>query len=275
MIQESELSDPVLDVQNLTVKFKVDGREKSILDDVSFSLSNRETLGIVGESGSGKSVTALSILKLIPEPPLLSVKGKILYKGKDLALLRAKEMRPIRGKEIGFIFQEPLTALNPVFTIGDQIVETIRVHEGASKGQARDLAVELLKEVGLPEPELRLKSYPHQLSGGMRQRAMIAMALSCSPEILIADEPTTALDVTIQAQILDLFNKLKEERRMSMIFITHDLGVIAEIADRVLVMHEGSVKEYASVEEIFHTPAHPYTRKLLSLVLERSRRGRI
>jgi oligopeptide transport system ATP-binding protein len=265
--------EPVLEVRNLSLTFKTEGRETSILEDISFALGDRQTLGIVGESGSGKSVTALSILKLIPSPPLFRMSGEIHFRKKDLAAVSSKEMRSIRGKEIGFIFQEPMTALNPVLTIGDQIMETIRVHERVSRREARDRAVILLKEVGIPAPELRIKSYPHELSGGMRQRAMIAMSLSCGPAVLIADEPTTALDVTIQAQILELFRKLKEERRMSMIFITHDLGVIAEVADEVLVMHGGAVKEYGTVEDIFHAPSHPYTRNLLGLLPGRSRHG--
>jgi len=258
--------DSLLEVRNLSVAFEVNGREIPILQDVSFSLASRQTLGIVGESGSGKSVTALSLLKLIRRPPLLTMSGEILYRGKDLVELPSGEMRAIRGKEIAFIFQEPMTALNPVLTIGDQITEMIRAHERAGKKDARMRALQLLMEVGMSAPQMRMKSYPHELSGGMRQRAMIAMAISCNPSILIADEPTTALDVTIQAQILDLFRKLKDERRMSMLFITHDLGVIAEIADEVLVMHEGSVKEYAGVEDLFLAPKHPYTQKLLSLL---------
>ncbi len=262
---------PVLDVRNLSVTFGVKGREVPIVKDISFTLGERRTLGIVGESGSGKSVTALSLLKLIPSPPLRRMTGEVLYRGRDLAPLPPARLRPIRGKDVAFIFQEPMTALNPVFTIGDQIVEMIRVHEGVSAKDARDRAVELLREVRIPDPALRMKSYPHELSGGQRQRAMIAMALSCGPSVLIADEPTTALDVTIQAQILELFKELKEERRMSLIFITHDLGVIAEVADEVMVMHGGEVMEYGDVEQIYHAPAHPYTRKLLALLPRRGR----
>ncbi len=264
---------PLLVVRDLCVDFMANGREIPIVSEISFELHERETLGIVGESGSGKTVTALSIPGLIPSPPLSGLRGGIAYRGKDLLDLPRSEMRRIRGKEIAMIFQEPMTALNPVITIGEQIVEMIRAHEKVSAREARERAVELLREVGMPGPELRMKSYPHQLSGGQRQRAMIAMAISCGPSILIADEPTTALDVTVQAQILDLFRQLKEERRMSILFITHDLGVIAEVADRVLVMSEGRVRECAPVEEIFHAPKHPYTRKLLSLLPGRSRYG--
>lgn len=259
-------SPPLLEVTNLTVAFTVGGSDVPIIQDVSFPLYEHKTLGIVGESGSGKSVTALSILRLIPSPPLCGMSGEIRFGNKDLATLPLKDLRPIRGKEIAFIFQEPMTALNPVLTIGSQIMEMIRVHERASKGDARERAIGLLREVGIPAPELRMKSYPHEMSGGMRQRAMIAMALSCNPSLLIADEPTTALDVTIQAQVLELFKRLREERRMSILFITHDLGVIAEMADDVLVMHQGMVREYGPVESVFASPSHPYTRRLLSFL---------
>lgn len=258
-------TDPILEVRNLFVTFTVKGREEAILHDLSFSLTGRQTLGIVGESGSGKSITALSILKLISTPPLKKMSGEIRYRGLDLMPLSTHKMRSIRGKEIAIIFQEPVTALNPVLAIGDQIIETIRAHNREGRGDARDRGIELLREVGISNPELRMKNYPHELSGGMRQRAMIAMALSCAPSILIADEPTTALDVTIQAQILELFKKLKDERQMSILFITHDLGVIAEIADTVLVIHEGRMVEYNHVENIFHAPSHPYTQKMVTV----------
>ncbi|MCP4695312.1 MAG: ABC transporter ATP-binding protein [Gammaproteobacteria bacterium] len=256
----------MLEVSNLTVDFRLKGKEVSILKDISFSLGKRQTLGIVGESGSGKSVTAMSVLKLISTPPLQKMSGQINYRGRDLLMLSDREMRAVRGKEIGFVFQEPMTALNPVLTIGEQITEVILAHEKTTKREARERAVDLLKETGISTPARRMRNYPHEMSGGMRQRAMIAMALSCGPRVLIADEPTTALDVTIQAQILGLFEKLQEERRMSLIFITHDLGVIAEIADQVLVMVGGRVAEYAPVDKIFHAPAHAYTRKLLALL---------
>jgi len=254
---------PILAVRDLSVTFADKGRAVTILHDLSFSLLHQQVLGMVGESGSGKSVTALSILKLVPRPPLKKMSGEIRYEGHDLIPFSSREMRSIRGKEIGFIFQEPAAALNPVLTIGDQIMEMIRAHKGVSKKKTREMGIELLREVGMSSPEFRMKNYPHELSGGMRQRAMIAMALSCSPRILIADEPTTALDVTIQAQILELFKKLKKERQMSILFITHDLGVIAEIADKVLVIHEGRMVEYDSVENIFHFPAHPYTQQMI------------
>jgi len=269
--QEQSIS--LLEVKNLDVSFKTEGGVVPILNRISFSLQEQQTLGIVGESGSGKSVTAMSILRLIGRPPLHEMSGKIRYNHTDLLSCSGKQMQKVRGKEIGFIFQEPMTALNPVFTVGDQIEEMIRTHKEVSKKEARIKGIGLLTEVGIPSPKQRMKNYPHELSGGMRQRAMIAMALSCSPKILIADEPTTALDVTVQAQILELFKKLKEEHRMSIIFITHDLGVIAEIADQVLIMHNGTVIESNTVEEIFHYPAHPYTRKLLSLLPGRKKSG--
>ena len=257
----------LLEVKDLSVTFFGKGEsEIKILEDISFSLEEGRILGIVGESGSGKSVTALSLLGLHSSPPLKSISGKAIYQGKDLLQLSNKKMRSIRGKKIAFIFQEPMTALNPVFTIGDQIIETIRSHEKSSKQVAIEKGKALLQEVGLTNPSLRMKNYPHELSGGMRQRAMIAMALSCDPELLIADEPTTALDVTIQAQILELLKEIIKARKMSVIFITHDLGVIAEIADYVLVMKDGKVIEYDSVDNIFHHPTHPYLQELLSLI---------
>jgi ABC-type dipeptide/oligopeptide/nickel transport system ATPase component len=269
-MRKPDRAEPILEVRNLSVTFTVKGREVSILNDLSFSLGHRETLGMVGNSGSGKSVTALSILKLLPTPPLQKMSGEIRYRGRNLLPLSNRGIRAIRGKEIAFIFQEPMTALNPVLSIGDQIIEMIRAHKGGLKREARDQGIELLREVGMPGPELRMRNYPHELSGGMRQRATIAMALSCTPSILIADEPTTALDVTIQAQILELFRKLKEERQMSILFITHDLGVIAEIADEVLVIHEGRGVESGHVENIFHAPAHPHTQEILSLLPKRN-----
>lgn len=264
---------PLLEVRHLSVVFHLKGREVPILHDVSFQLPASRTLGIAGESGSGKSVTALSILRLIPSPPLGKMTGEIRYARRDLLDLPVSHLRSIRGREIAIVFQEPMTALNPVVTIGDQIVEAIRTHEKASRKEAGDRAVELLREVGIPAPVRRMRAYPHELSGGMRQRAMIAMAVSCNPRVLIADEPTTALDVTVQAQVLELFRKLREERKMSMIFITHNLGVLAEIADELLVMQGGSVREHGPVEAVFHSPSHPYTRELLSLLPGRNRHG--
>ncbi|MCG8337225.1 MAG: ABC transporter ATP-binding protein [Proteobacteria bacterium] len=257
---------PLLRVNNLTVTFKSSGEQKIILDDVSFELKRNSTLGIVGESGSGKTITALSILNLIPTPPLESIKGQIFFENRDLLECNRAEWRGIRGKRIAYIFQEPMTALNPVLTIGDQITEMVRAHESISKKDAIQKAVTLLEEVGIPSPMQRLKNYPHELSGGMRQRAMIAMALSCGPDILIADEPTTALDVTIQAQVLELFKSLIQSRGMSILFVTHDLSVMAEIADHIIVLKNGKVVEYAAIQEIFKTPQHPYTRELLALI---------
>jgi oligopeptide/dipeptide ABC transporter ATP-binding protein len=218
-----------------------------------------ETLGVVGESGCGKSVTALSVMRLIPDPPGKIVQGSIRFDGRDLVTLPAEEMRKIRGNRIGMIFQEPMTSLNPVFTVGDQIIEAVVLHKGVSYEQGRARAVEMLRKVGIPSPESRVDDYPHQMSGGMRQRVMIAMALSCDPALLIADEPTTALDVTIQAQILELMRKLQDELGMSILLITHDLGVVAQNAQHVAVMYAGKVVEYSNTREVFGNPRHPYT----------------
>ncbi|RMF87598.1 MAG: ABC transporter ATP-binding protein [Nitrospinota bacterium] len=245
-----------------TYFFTSEGLAKAV-DGVSLEVQAGETLGVVGESGCGKSVTALSILRLVPDPPGRIVGGEILFQGRDLLKLSKSEMRKIRGNEISMIFQEPMTSLNPVFTIGNQIAEAIILHQGLSKKAALDKAVEMLKLVGIPSPEQRVHEYPHQLSGGMRQRAMIAMALSCNPKVLIADEPTTALDVTIQAQILDLMLRLKEEVGAAIILITHNLGVVAETAQRVVVMYCGKIVESGNVNDIFHNPKHPYTQGLL------------
>jgi peptide/nickel transport system ATP-binding protein len=229
------------------------------VDGVSYALERGETLAVVGESGSGKSVTALSILRLVPEPPGRTVDGRILFKGRDLLKVSPAEMRAIRGKEISMIFQEPMTSLNPVFTCGDQIAETLVLHERLDRRSARRRAIEMLELVGIPAPDQRVDEYPHQLSGGMRQRVMIAMALACRPSVLIADEPTTALDVTIQAQILELLKRLQRELGMAVILITHDLGVVAETADHVAVMYAGQVVEFGDVQTIFNRPCHPYT----------------
>lgn len=257
------MSEVVLEVKNLRTSFFVEGGEVKAVDDVSFDLKRGETLGIVGESGCGKSVTSLSIMRLISQPPGKIIGGEINYLGKNLLGLSPDEMRKVRGNEISMIFQEPMTALNPVFTIGNQICEAIRLHQKLPEKEALDKAVEMLKLVGIPAPERRVNEYPHQLSGGMRQRVMIAMALSCNPEVLIADEPTTALDVTIQAQILDLLKELQEKFGMAILLITHDLGVIAESAQKVLVMYAGKVVEQGDVKAIFKNPRHPYTRGLL------------
>ena len=252
----------LLEVENLQTHFRgIDGVNRAV-DGVSFHVNSGETVAIVGESGCGKSVTAMSILRLIPEPPG-KIAGSIRFNGKDLLKLSDREMRDIRGNEISMIFQEPMTSLNPVLTVGRQIGETLRLHQGLSAQQAEARAVEMLKLVGIPEPQRRVREYPHQLSGGMRQRVMIAIALACNPKLLIADEPTTALDVTIQAQILDLMRDLKRTVGAAIVIITHDLGVVAEVAERVVVMYAGRKVEEASVEKLFRNPRHPYTQGLL------------
>ncbi len=254
---------PLLQVHNLkTYFFTVDGIAKAV-DDVSINLYGGKTLGLVGESGCGKSVTAMSIIRLIKDPPGKTVGGQIFFDGQDLLQISTKEIKSVRGKQIAMIFQEPMTSLNPVYKIGDQIAEMIMLHENLNKRDSWDRAVEMLKKVQLPSPEKRVHDYPHQLSGGMRQRVMIAMALSCNPKILIADEPTTALDVTVQAQIIDLMLELKEEFGTAILLITHDLGVIAEIAERVDVMYAGKVVEEAGTLSIFEEPKHPYTQGML------------
>ncbi|MGZ3712126.1 MAG: ABC transporter ATP-binding protein [Bdellovibrionota bacterium] len=257
---------PVLEVKNLRTSFRTENGELTAVDDVSFSVAPGKTIGIVGESGCGKSVTSLSIMGLIPSPPGRISGGQILFKGKDLVKLSSGEMRKIRGNDISMIFQEPMTSLNPVFTIGDQIMEAVILHQKLNKKQARVKAIEMLKLVGIPAPESRVDDYPHQLSGGMRQRVMIAMALSCNPSVLIADEPTTALDVTIQAQILELIKGLREKLNMAVVLITHDLGVVAETCDHVVVMYAGRVVEQGTAEDIFYRPAHPYTKGLLNSI---------
>ncbi len=259
-------NEKLLEVKGLRTSFFTEGGEVKAVDDVNFNVYRGKTLGIVGESGCGKSVTSLSIMRLIPNPPGRTVGGEILYKGRDLLKLSDSEMRKIRGDEISMIFQEPMTSLNPVFTVGNQIMEAVMLHQNLSRKDARNKAIEQLQLVGIPSPEKRVDDYPHQLSGGMRQRVMIAMALSCHPQILIADEPTTALDVTIQAQILDLLRHLQEKFGMALILITHDLGVIAEMADEVAVMYAGRVVEQARVGEIFANPKMPYTRGLLNSI---------
>ncbi|MCD6472747.1 ABC transporter ATP-binding protein [Candidatus Aerophobetes bacterium] len=252
----------LLKVKNLkTYFFTHEGTVKAV-DGISFKINQGETLGLVGESGCGKSVTALSIMRLIPHPPGKIVNGEIYFEGKNLLELNGKEMRKIRGKKISMIFQEPMTSLDPVFTIGDEIMESIQLHQGLKKEEAREKAIESLKIVGMPDVKKRINNYPHELSGGMRQRAMIAMALSCNPTLLIADEPTTALDVTIQAQILRLINELKEKFGASVMLITHDLGVIAEMCDYVAVMYAGHIVEYTDVDTLFRNPLHPYTKGL-------------
>jgi len=264
----SRIPDPgsrLLSVDHLTTGFDVRGRFVPAVIDVSFELSAGETLCLVGESGSGKSVTALSIMRLV-QPPGRIDKGRIVFKGRDLRALSEREMQKIRGAEIGLIFQEPMTALNPVFTIGSQIEETLRVHGRATRHTARQKAIELLDAVSVPEPQLRVRDYPHQLSGGLRQRALIAMSLACDPALVIADEPTTALDVTIQAQILDLLRSLQQKLGLALLLITHDLGVVAEMAGRVAVMYAGRIVEEAPVGDLFANPKHPYTRGLMASI---------
>jgi oligopeptide/dipeptide ABC transporter ATP-binding protein len=259
-------SEKLLDLKNLKTYFYIEDGVVKAVDGVDFEIYPGETLGIVGESGCGKSVTSLSIMRLIPEPPGKIVDGEIIFNGKDLTKLSQSEMRKIRGNDISMIFQEPMTSLNPVYTIGDQISEAIILHKRVSKSEAMRQSIEMLKKVGISLPEQRVHEYPHQLSGGMRQRVMIAMALSCDPQLLIADEPTTALDVTIQAQILELMNSLKDKFNMSIMMITHDLGVIAEIADRVAVMYAGKIVEYTDVKTLFANPKHPYTWGLMNSI---------
>jgi len=257
------MSEFLLKVEDLEVHFRSSSSMVKAVNGVSFTLNKKETLGIVGESGSGKSVTATALLGLIPNPPGKIVGGRIMFDDKDLLSLTAKEMRAVRGNEISMIFQDPMTSLNPVFTIGDQIMEAIRTHQKVSRKKAKKEAIEMLKLVGIPEAEKRINMYPHEFSGGMRQRAMIAIALACNPKLLIADEPTTALDVTVQAQILDLMGNLQESNNTSIIMITHDLGIIWEMCDKVIVMYAGNTVESGSVKELFDNPLHPYTWGLL------------
>jgi peptide/nickel transport system ATP-binding protein len=270
-------SEKILEVKSLETSFSTDRGVLKAVDEVSFDLYPGKTVGIVGESGCGKSVTSLSIMRLIPSPPGKITGGEILYKGKSLLGLSMEQMRKIRGNEISMIFQEPMTSLNPVFTIGNQLIEAILLHQDLSKGEAINKAIEMLKLVGIPAPDKRIHDYPHQLSGGMRQRVMIAMALSCNPQILIADEPTTALDVTIQAQILDLLRDLQQKVGMAIMLITHDLGVVAEMAHEVVVMYAGRVVERALVNDLFDHPMHPYTKGLLNSIpiLNRDPTGKI
>lgn len=256
----------ILEVTDLKTYFYTEEGIIPAVDGVSFSITKGETLGIVGESGSGKSVAARSIMRLIPNPPGKIIAGSILFNGEDLLLKKEKEMRMIRGNKIAMIFQDPMTSLNPLFTVGNQIIEAIIIHQKLSKMEARKKAIEMLKLVGIPAPDKRIDDYPHQMSGGMRQRIMIAMALSCNPDLLIADEPTTALDVTIQAQILDLIAEIKKKLNMSVMIITHDLGVVADVADNIIVMYAGKMMEYGSTEQIFTSPMHPYTKGLLESI---------
>ncbi|GLI34830.1 ABC transporter ATP-binding protein [Desulforhabdus amnigena] len=260
------MDTPLLEVKDLQTYFYTERGIAKAVDRVSFSLSEGQALGIVGESGCGKTVTAQSIMRLIPSPPGEIVNGRILFEGVDLLSLSEEEMNAIRGNRISMIFQEPMTALNPVFRVGDQISEVIVRHRKVRKPEAMERTVELLRKVGIPSPEVRIMDYPHQMSGGMRQRVMIAMAIACDPQLIIADEPTTALDVTIQAQILQLLQHLRESTRTSILLITHDLGVVAEITERVLVMYAGRILEEAGVKDLFDNPLHPYTQGLMQSI---------
>ncbi|RFC69580.1 MULTISPECIES: ABC transporter ATP-binding protein [Mesorhizobium] len=258
------MSEPLLSVKDLSVTFTQGGRTITAVDHISFDIAKGETLALVGESGSGKSVSALSILKLLPYPPASHPNGSIVFEGKDLLQCSEQQLRGVRGNDITIIFQEPMTSLNPLHTISHQVMEVLKLHKGMGDKAAQTRTLELFKEVGIRDPEKRLDAYPHQLSGGQRQRVMIAMALANEPKLLIADEPTTALDVTVQAQILELLAKLKQEKGMSMLFITHDLGIVRKIADRVCVMTQGRIVEHGPTAEIFANPQHPYTKKLLA-----------
>jgi len=263
---QTDSSQPLLDVRGLVTEFHSSEGVFKAVDGVSFAVARGETLGIVGESGCGKSVTSLSVMGLIPRPPGKIPAGEIVFEGRDLLTLDPRQMRDVRGNDISMIFQEPMTSLNPVYTVGQQIMEGILLHEDISEAEARKRAIDMLRLVRIPSPESRVDDYPHQMSGGMRQRVMIAMALACNPKLLIADEPTTALDVTIQAQILDLMRDLRERTGTAIMLITHDLGVIAELADRVVVMYAGKVVEEARVGDLFTDPQHPYTLGLLGSI---------
>ena len=260
------MAEVLLEIRDLVTEFRTERGTVRAVDGVSFEIAKGKTLGVVGESGSGKSVTALSIMRLVATPPGKIAQGTIRYRGQDLLELDERAMRAIRGNRIGMIFQEPMTSLNPVFTVGDQVAEAVRLHQRKSRKEARAVAIEMLKKVGIPAPEERIDNYPHQLSGGMRQRVMIAIALACKPDLLIADEPTTALDVTIQAQILDLLRQLQADLGMSILLITHDLGVVAETCDEVVVMYAGRIVERAPTGPLFAQPRHHYTAGLLRSV---------
>lgn len=260
------MDDALLEIRNLVVSFTTVGQRLVAVDDLSLTVPRGRTVALVGESGCGKSVTALSILRLLPHPPALIERGQILFEGVDMLQLSHASLRNIRGNRISMVFQEPMTSLNPVFTVGYQLVESLRIHRPLTRKQALSRAIDLLELVGIPSPAERVRDYPHQLSGGMRQRVMIAMALCCEPQLLIADEPTTALDVTVQAQILELLRQLQQRLQMGILFITHDLGIVAEFAESVAVMYAGRIVERCSVAELFEQPAHPYTRGLLSCV---------
>ncbi len=269
-----EDSAALLQVENLSVSFATEAGRVRVVEEVSFSVPQGRTVGLVGESGCGKSVTAMTLLRLLPSPPSRIDGGRVLFDGQDLTRLRERDMRRVRGDRIGMIFQEPMTSLNPTLSIGFQIAEVLRLHRGQGGRSARQAAIDILRQVGVGAPERRVDQYPHQLSGGLRQRVMIAMALVCRPALLIADEPTTALDVTIQAQILDLLRRLKGELGMAILLITHDFGVVAEICDEVVVMYAGRIVERATVRQLFRTPRHPYTCGLLAALPKLGSRGR-
>lgn len=266
-------AEPVLEVKNLATRFNTQDGVVHAVNDVSFTLNKGEFLGVVGESGSGKSVTMMSLLRLIPMPPGEIASGEAIFDGEDLLKLEKKDLRSVRGGRIGFVFQDPMTSLNPVVKVGPQITEALTLHRGMNKKDANARALELLELVGIPDAEARLKSYPHEFSGGMRQRAMVAVALACSPEVLIADEPTTALDVTIQAQIIEIAKDLRDQLDTAVVWITHDLGVIASLADRVMVMYGGQIVEEGPVDEIYGNPQHPYTMALLRSVPRLDQKG--
>jgi len=261
--RSAQPGEPVLTVENLTVEFLTDVGWSTVVEDVSFHVGAGETLGIVGESGSGKTVTSMAVMGLVPQPPGRIRSGQIRLEGMDLLGLSSRQLEDVRGDRVSMIFQEPMTSLNPAYTVGDQIAETMRRHLGLSRKESKVRAVEMLSRVHIPNAQRRAKAYPHEFSGGMRQRVMIAMALCCEPTLLIADEPTTALDVTVQAQVLALIREIQTDMGMSILFITHDLGVVADVCDRVVVMYAGQVVEHAPAEELFHTPSHPYTDGLL------------
>lgn len=262
------MSESILQVQNLQVEFKTRRGTALVLNGVDFEVRRGETLCVVGESGCGKSMTALALLRLIPQPPGRIRAGRVLFNGEDLVQASEARMREVRGNRISMIFQEPMTSLNPVYTVGDQIGESLRLHAGLDAKQARERTIEMLRQVGIPAPERRVDEYPHQLSGGMRQRVMIAMALACRPDILIADEPTTALDVTVQAQIFDLLRDLQRDKGTAIVMITHDMGAVAEMADRVMVMYAGRVIEQGTAEQVLSQPGHPYTQGLIECLPE-------
>ena len=254
----------ILEIKDLTIQYHADNRFVEAVNKLNLTLGKGESLGLVGETGAGKTTTALGIMGLIPNPPGIITEGEIVFEGQDLLKLNKKKMREVRGKKISMIFQDPMTSLNPVMTVGDQIAESIRIHEKCSKAEAAAKAVEMLEMVGIPGE--RYSEYPHQFSGGMKQRVVIAIALSCNPELLLADEPTTALDVTIQAQVLDLIVKLKKEKQTSMILITHDLGIVAEVCDKVAIMYAGEIVEYGSLAQIYNNTCHPYTKGLFGSI---------